>query len=568
MAMRRLRVLAYPADEASDGERHSQDQDDTQKQELLSALSSFIDHGVQTPKTRVEVLSGDEGGDSQANRSAASKQPAPALMTPPTAAKGDDSRNGSVGHAIEDPKASSGLATSSSTELAAGSGNDKDGDLDKDAIKDPKASVDAAVSAGVVPEACSNNFRDTAVGKDAIKDPQAPLKAAGAECEDFFIRAVKSSIWWNSPNPKASVEAATAEAVELEAGSGKTNGSNFTPDAIDAPKAAAEAATLEGVELEASSGNAKCSGPVPDKIEDPTALVEVATPEAVEPEAGSGTDRGSDLVPDEIEDPKASAEVATPEAVELEAGSGDDNGDCIVKGESDASAASEPAPKPICSGVTIEDSVPSENGDAEPTAGCAGECEDSVVVTPKERSQSISNDAREELTGHADISMIEAESPAENQSVPKNPSAAAKRHVGVDSACSEAKHPKADELFDVLRANLEELIATTVEADAGTDVLDWARTLGRSRVTTKDSVMTMWFTIEKRKSNDVEILYVCLKTSIGAATAQVSSLKSDYSTLFKHALVFKAILLTAATLDSWSPTSVWSALRDAALEWV
>jgi hypothetical protein len=314
------------------------------------------------------------------------------------------------------------------------------------------------------------------------------LKAAGAECEDFFIRAV-SSKWWNSPNPKASVEAATAEAVELEAGSGKTNGSNFAPDEIDAPKAAAETATLEGVELEASSGNAKCSGPVPDKIEDPTALVEVATPEAVEPEASSGTDRGSDLVPDEIEDPKAS--------------------------------------------------VPSENGDAEPTAGCAGEREDSVVVTPKERSQSISNDAPEELTGHADIPMIEAESPAENQPVPKNPSAAAKRHVGVDSACSEAKRPKADEMFDVLRANLEELIAATVEADAGTDVLDWARTLGRSRVTAKDSVMTMWFTIEKRKSNDVEILYVCLKTSIGAATAQVSNLKS-----------------------------VWSALRDAALEWV
>jgi len=139
MAMRRLRVLAYPADEASDGERHSQDQDDTQKQELLSALSSFIDHGVQTPliKTRVEVLSGDEGGDSQANQSAASKKPAPSLMTPPTAAKGDDSRNGSVGHAIQDPKASSGLATSSSTELAAGSGNDKDGDLHKDANTGP-----------------------------------------------------------------------------------------------------------------------------------------------------------------------------------------------------------------------------------------------------------------------------------------------------------------------------------------------------------------------------------------------------------------------------------------------
>jgi hypothetical protein len=52
-----------------------------------------------------------------------------------------------------------------------------------------------------------------------------------------FLRAVKSSKWWNSTIPKASVEAATAEAVELEAGRGKANGSNFAPDAIDAPKA-------------------------------------------------------------------------------------------------------------------------------------------------------------------------------------------------------------------------------------------------------------------------------------------------------------------------------------------
>ena len=450
--MRRLRGLAFPVDEESDGE--TKEKDDAKNQDMLGALSSFIEHGVQTPslKTRathgeLDALSGEEGHACQTNRSA--KEPGHLPLSPPTPVRtaGSDLEADTLPmeSGIQDPKPSSGPAA-------------HEGDLVKD-----------AVSAGVDPA-------DISIVKEEITGPKASVEAAASE--GIELGACSGNL-------------ATSEAVELKAGGGNDNGSNLVQDKIEDPKASVEAAASEGVELGASSGNSEAT-------------------EAVEFEAGGGNDNSNNLVQDEIKDPKASVEV-----VELAASSGNDHGSNLVPDEIEV-------PKATVDVATLE----------------GGELED------------------------------------ENQSARKSPLASAKRRAAdesdVDEACdSEAKRLKMDEMFNALRASLEELINTTDEADAKTDVLDWARTLGRSRVTTKDSAMTMWFTVEKRKANDVETPYVCLKlSSHTGATTQVSSLKSDYSMLFKHGLVFKAILLTAATLESKPHWSVWPALRDAALEWV
>jgi hypothetical protein len=472
MALRRLRGLAFPADEESDGE--TKEKDDAKNQDMLGALSSFIEHGVQTPSPKTRATHGE---------SDALSGEVPLLLSPPTPSRtaGSDLEADTLPMSgVQDPEPSSGPAA-------------REGDLIKDAVSagvdaadishvkeeitGPKASVEAAASEGIELGAGSGNLATS----EAVE-----LKAGGGN--DNSNNLVQDEI---EDLEAGSGNLATSEAVELKAGSGNDIGSNLVQDKIEDPKASVEAAASEGVELGAGSGN-------------------LATSEAVELKAGGGNDNSKNLVQDEIEDPKAAVEI-----FELEASSGNDHGSNLVPDEIEV-------PKATVDVATLE----------------GGELED------------------------------------ENQSARKSPLASAKRRAAdesdVDEACdSEAKRLKMDEMFNALRASLEELINTTDEADAKTDVLDWARTLGRSRVTTKDSAVTMWFTVDKRKANDVETPYVCLKlSSHTGATTQVSSLKSDYSMLFKHGLVFKAILLTAATLESKPHWSVWPALRDAALEWV
>jgi hypothetical protein len=179
--------------------------------------------------------------------------------------------------------------------------------------------------------------------------------------------------------------------------------------------------------------------------------------------------------------------------------------------------------------------------------------------------------APENEPAEADIDLLSVPSPSsagvcEDGIATKSTSVPSpNEEVAVDAPKSD----QFDRIVSVMRKHFLSLMDSDLSPEDGEDVLVWARKLGRDRTSLKDSEHTVWFQVEKRKVATGECFYVCLKLNDGQNTSQLASLRSDTDNLCRHALLFKAIVLTAAEVDeSVLASLVFPALRDVALDWV
>lgn len=128
------------------------------------------------------------------------------------------------------------------------------------------------------------------------------------------------------------------------------------------------------------------------------------------------------------------------------------------------------------------------------------------------------------------------------------------------------------EMQVALRRHLDTL-KSQLDNEPDIPALEWARALGRIRVTSKDAALNTWFTVEKRKLAQGEVPYVCLKVTDGTRTAQLASVRSSDSMLRRHASALRAMAICVAEMGDGlkvidTGRDMCKPLLTVALDWV
>ena len=175
------------------------------------------------------------------------------------------------------------------------------------------------------------------------------------------------------------------------------------------------------------------------------------------------------------------------------------------------------------------------------------------------------------LNGEPDVNADAAAAAMKGE--PADAAAAPSAPEGGEAAEPPAKRARrGTDLPTKLLQHLD-VLKSKLDADADKPSLEWARDLGRTRFSSKDSTAKVWFQVEKRKDSGGSLGYVvCLKAKDGTWTAQLASVKTHESQLRAHALVLSGLAKVAEEFTSKELVSngcvLFKPLVAVALEWV